>query len=76
MKDGDLVRKILGIRVTWSKDNIRLDQETYIHQMLSDFGLEGINGRETPLVQVQTLTKNHHYYENTIIPHSGIISEG
>ena len=38
MKDSGIVRKILGIRVTWHKDKITLDQEVYAEQILKNSG--------------------------------------
>ena len=48
MKDGGLVTKILGIRITWLPDGIRLDQEGYARQTLAECGMLHAKGRATP----------------------------
>lgn len=39
MKDAELVNKILGIRVSWNRNNVTLDQEVYTRQILEEFGM-------------------------------------
>jgi transposase InsO family protein len=50
MKDSGLVKKILGIRITWKKDgSIRLDQEQYALTILEEFGMQDSKLQKTPL---------------------------
>ena len=44
MTDSGLIKKLLGILFTWRKDGtIRLDQESYAHQILEEFGMADCN---------------------------------
>jgi hypothetical protein len=49
MKDQGLVSKILGIRVTWTEDKIRLDQQAYAMQILEEFDMQGSKPQRLPL---------------------------
>lgn len=50
MKDFELVKKILGIRITWLPNGgIRLDQEFYATQMIQEFGMDQSRDRILPL---------------------------
>ena len=49
MKDGGRVEKILGIRFTWEKDFIRLDQQAYAQAILEEFGMADCRPAATPM---------------------------
>jgi hypothetical protein len=49
MKDLGLATKILGIRITWGKDFIRLDQEFYARTILEEFGMMDAKDEYVPL---------------------------
>jgi hypothetical protein len=49
MKDSGLATKILGIRITWSNGSVRLDQEHYARQVLTEFGMENANVKKLPI---------------------------
>lgn len=63
MKDYGLVTKILGIRVTWHDEGIKLDQEIYAQQILEEFAMQDCKAKETPMVHdMQT------QFDDDIIP--------
>jgi hypothetical protein len=49
MKDLGLAQQILGIRITWAKDSIQLDQEFYARSILEEFGMTDSAPQDTPL---------------------------
>jgi hypothetical protein len=49
MKDLGLATKILGIRITWGKDFIKLVQEFYAHTILEKFGMMDAKDQHIPL---------------------------
>jgi hypothetical protein len=50
MRDGGLVSKVLGIRVTWMRNGaIRLDQEFYAKSILEEFGMKDAKAKHLPL---------------------------
>jgi transposase InsO family protein len=49
MKDLGLAKKILGIRITWTKDSIRLDQEFYARSILEEFEMMNARDQDLPL---------------------------
>jgi hypothetical protein len=49
MKDSGLVSKILGIRITWSKNRIRLDQQFYATRILEEFNMQDSKPQKLPL---------------------------
>src|SRR5699024_905850 len=51
MKDFGLAKKILGIRITWSKDRkiVQLDQEDYTHQILDEFNMLDCKTQSVPI---------------------------
>ena len=61
MKDGGLVNKILGIRVTWLPNGIKLDQEAYARQTLAEFGMLQAKGRLTPFAPSTDLNQDSPY---------------
>ena len=49
MKDLGLAQKVLGIRITQTKNSIRLDQELYARSILEEFGMAESASKNTPL---------------------------
>lgn len=49
MKDSGPAQKILGIRITQTKDSIQLDQETYAQSILEEFDMLNSNPQDIPL---------------------------
>ena len=49
MKDSGLVTKILGIRITWEKNRILLDQKAYSEEILIEFGMDNSKMAAVPL---------------------------
>jgi hypothetical protein len=49
MKDLGPANKILGIRITQTRDSIRLDQEFYARSILEEFGMTESTPQRTPL---------------------------
>ena len=39
MTDSSIVNKLLGIHFTWGRGSICLDQESYVSQILEEFGM-------------------------------------
>ena len=39
MTDSSIVNKLLGIHFTWGQGSIHLDQESYVSQILEEFGM-------------------------------------
>ena len=75
MKDYGLATKILGIRISWRSNGIRLDQEVYAKQILQEFGMENCKSASTPMgpsiqlddVSSPRLNQNHHKLFQQII---------
>jgi hypothetical protein len=49
MKDLGLATKILGIRITWKKNSIQLDQQFYAQSILEEFGMMNAKPQAIPL---------------------------
>jgi hypothetical protein len=49
MKDLGLAQKILGIRITWGRDYIQLNQELYARSILEEFRMSDLSYQSTPL---------------------------
>ena len=49
MTDGGLVEKLLGIRFSWGKSAVQLDQESYARQILDEFGMADCKSTSMPI---------------------------
>lgn len=50
MTDGGLVKKLLGIRLSWRRDgSVCLDQESYARQILGESGMANCNPADVPI---------------------------
>ena len=56
MKDLGPVKSCLGIRITYSKDGISLDQEAYIETVLARFNMQDSKATSTPMNTAIKLT--------------------
>lgn len=62
MRDMGQVEKLLGIRFTWKKDSIQLDQGTYAKQILEEFGMADCKPVMMPIspsMQLDDLDNKH-----------------
>jgi hypothetical protein len=84
MKDLGLAQKILGIRITWGRDYIQLDQELYARSILEEFRISNSSYQSTPLnpsmdlnnKTSQKLTRELHTKFRTIISRLTFLAGG